>query len=93
MFTEEVASKSVRNITARTSLARFPLVKPLDAFDFGYQPPLGAWGEVFDDGVVATAILDRVLHQEKAAHIAGLDRTEFLAAVAREKNRRFQGGS
>jgi len=37
---EEVASKTAKNITMRTNLARFPFVKTLDAFDFGYQPSL-----------------------------------------------------
>jgi DNA replication protein DnaC len=31
---EEVAAKAEKNITMRTSLARFPFVKSLDAFDF-----------------------------------------------------------
>jgi DNA replication protein DnaC len=37
---EEVASKTAKNITMRTNLARFPFVKSLEAFDFGYQPSL-----------------------------------------------------
>jgi DNA replication protein DnaC len=37
---EEVASKTAKNITMRTNLARFPFVKTLEAFDFGYQPSL-----------------------------------------------------
>jgi DNA replication protein DnaC len=37
---EEVASKVQKNITMRTSLARFPFVKSLEAFDFAYQPSL-----------------------------------------------------
>jgi DNA replication protein DnaC len=37
---EEVASKTAKNITMRTSLARFPFVKTLEAFDFGYQPSI-----------------------------------------------------
>jgi len=40
VFTEEIASKTAKNITMRTSLARFPFVKSLDAFDFTYQPSL-----------------------------------------------------
>lgn len=40
LFTEEIASKTAKNITMRTSLARFPFVKSLEAFDFGYQPSL-----------------------------------------------------
>jgi DNA replication protein DnaC len=37
---EEVASKREKNVAMRTSLARFPFVKSLDAFDFTYQPSL-----------------------------------------------------
>jgi DNA replication protein DnaC len=37
---EEVASKRDKNVAMRTSLARFPFVKSLDAFDFSYQPSL-----------------------------------------------------
>jgi len=40
VLTEEVASKTAKNVTMRTQLARFPFVKGLDAFDFGYQPSL-----------------------------------------------------
>ncbi|MDF0675334.1 MAG: IS21-like element helper ATPase IstB [Nitrospira sp.] len=37
---EEVAAKAEKNITMRTSLARVPFVKSLEAFDFAYQPSL-----------------------------------------------------
>jgi len=37
---EEVVAKTSKNVAMRTSLARFPFVKSLDAFDFGYQPAL-----------------------------------------------------
>lgn len=40
VLTEEVASKTQKNVTMRTSLARFPFVKGLEAFDFGYQPSI-----------------------------------------------------
>ena len=40
LFTEELASKTAKNITMRTNLARFPFVKSLESFDFGYQPSL-----------------------------------------------------
>ncbi|HEY4646716.1 MAG TPA: IS21-like element helper ATPase IstB [Steroidobacteraceae bacterium] len=40
LLTEEVSSKTQKNITMRTNLARFPFVKGLDAFDFSYQPSL-----------------------------------------------------
>jgi len=37
---EEVASKTQKNVSMRTNLARFPFVKGLDAFDFAYQPSI-----------------------------------------------------
>jgi DNA replication protein DnaC len=40
VLSEEVASKTAKHITMRTSLARFPFVKTLEAFDFSYQPAL-----------------------------------------------------
>lgn len=40
VLSEEVASKTEKHVAMRTSLARFPFVKTLEAFDFGYQPAL-----------------------------------------------------
>jgi DNA replication protein DnaC len=40
LLTEEVESKTAKNITMRTHLARFPFVKSLEVFDFSYQPSL-----------------------------------------------------
>ena len=40
VLTEEVVSKTQKNVAMRTSLARFPFVKGLESFDFGYQPSL-----------------------------------------------------
>lgn len=40
LLTEEVTSKTAKNVTMRTSLARFPFVKSLESFDFGYQPSI-----------------------------------------------------
>jgi len=40
VLSEEVASKTQKHIAMRTSLARFPFVKTLEAFDFSYQPSL-----------------------------------------------------
>jgi DNA replication protein DnaC len=37
---EEVAAKMSTNITMRTAMARFPFVKPLETFDFTYQPSI-----------------------------------------------------
>jgi len=37
---EEVGAKTAKNIAMRTAMARFPFVKPLETFDFGYQPSL-----------------------------------------------------
>ena len=164
VLSEEVASKTAKHVSMRTSLARFPFVKSLETFDFAYQPSLdkkqiqtlaschfiehghrvlfttaagmittltkalaegkledklkfytvprlliideigylpierqganlffqlisrryekgpmiltsnqsfGAWGEVFGDRVIATAILDRVLHHAITVNIRG----------------------
>ncbi len=40
VLAEEVDAKTIRNIAMRTAMARFPYVKPLDTFDFGYQPSI-----------------------------------------------------
>jgi len=40
LLAEEVASKTSKNISMRTNLARFPFVKSLDSFDFSYQPSI-----------------------------------------------------
>jgi len=40
VLSEEVAAKTSKNVTMRTSMARFPFVKPLETFDFGYQPSI-----------------------------------------------------
>jgi DNA replication protein DnaC len=40
VLTEEVAAKTAKHVTMRTQLARFPFVKGLKAFDFGYQPSI-----------------------------------------------------
>ena len=37
---EEVAAKRCQNIAMRTAMARFPFVKPLETFDFAYQPSI-----------------------------------------------------
>ena len=43
---EEVAAKTSKNVTMRTAMARFPFVKPLETFDFGYQPSIGLFKEL-----------------------------------------------
>ncbi len=40
LLTEELQSKTAKNIAMRTNLARFPFVKSLESFDFSYQPSL-----------------------------------------------------
>ena len=40
VLSEEVTAQAEKNITMRTSLARFPFVKSLEVFDFTYQPSL-----------------------------------------------------
>ncbi len=38
VLTEEVTAKTAKHVTMRTNLARFPFVKGLESFEFGYQP-------------------------------------------------------
>jgi len=40
ILSEEVAAKTQKNVAMRTAMARFPFVKPLETFDFGYQPSI-----------------------------------------------------
>ena len=40
LLSEEVTAKREKNIAMRTSMARFPFVKTLEAFDFGFQPSI-----------------------------------------------------
>lgn len=40
ILSEEVAAKTGKNVTMRTSMARFPFVKPLETFDFAYHPSI-----------------------------------------------------
>ena len=38
LLSEEVEAKTAKHVTTRTSLTRFPFIKGLDSFEFGYQP-------------------------------------------------------
>ena len=40
VLAEEVAAKTSKNVAMRTAMARFPFVKPLETFDFAYQPSI-----------------------------------------------------
>jgi DNA replication protein DnaC len=40
VLSEEVAAKTSKNVIMRTAMARFPFVKPLETFDFSYQPSI-----------------------------------------------------
>jgi DNA replication protein DnaC len=40
VLAEEVAAKTHKNVSMRTAMARFPFVKPLETFDFAYQPSI-----------------------------------------------------
>jgi DNA replication protein DnaC len=40
LLSEEVATKTSKNIAMRTAMARLPFVKPLQTFDFDYQPSI-----------------------------------------------------
>ncbi len=40
VLAEEVAAKTSKNVAMRTAMARFPFVKPIETFDFSYQPSI-----------------------------------------------------
>lgn len=40
LLSQEVSSKKEKNISMRTSMARFPFVKTLESFDFNFQPSI-----------------------------------------------------
>ena len=40
LLSEEIEAKTSKNVAMRTSMARFPFVKPLDSFEFAYQPSI-----------------------------------------------------
>lgn len=40
VLAEEVAFKTSKNVAMRTTMARLPFVKPLETFDFAYQPSI-----------------------------------------------------
>lgn len=40
VLSEEVAAKTSKNVGTRTAVTRFLFVKPMETFDFGYQPSI-----------------------------------------------------
>jgi DNA replication protein DnaC len=40
LLAEEIEAKTSKNVAMCTTMARFPFVKPLDSFDFAYQPSI-----------------------------------------------------
>ena len=40
LLTQEVASKTEKNVAMRTAMARFPFVKTLESFEFAFQPSI-----------------------------------------------------
>ena len=40
LLSEEIAAKREKNIAMRTSMAKFPFIKTLENFDFGFQPSI-----------------------------------------------------
>lgn len=40
LLEEEVAIRLARTVEMRTKLARFPFIKTMDTFDFGFQPSI-----------------------------------------------------
>lgn len=44
LLSEEVSAKKEKNISMRTSMARFPFIKTLESFDFAFQPSIDKKG-------------------------------------------------
>jgi len=40
LLSQEIEAKTERNIAMRTSMAKFPFIKTLEGFDFGFQPSI-----------------------------------------------------
>ncbi|MFH1484560.1 MAG: IS21-like element helper ATPase IstB [Chloroflexota bacterium] len=75
---EEIAAKVDRSINARIAKARFPAVRTLDAFDFGFQPELS---------VALIKELARLDFLDRAENICavgppGTGKTHLLTALA-----------
>ena len=63
--------------TINTKLKK--LLKPKEFIQLN-QMPFGAWGDVFNDNILASAILDRLLDQAYVVKIVGESyRTKYLA--------------
>src|SRR5436190_711922 len=87
LLSAELAGKQDRNTTMRIRMAHFPFKKALETFDFKFQliarryergsiiltsnQSLSGWGEVFGDPIIATAILDRLLHHSTMLNVKG----------------------
>lgn len=54
--------------------------------------PVGAWGEVFGDTILATAILDRLLHHSHILTIKGREQPPARKMPSRDRPGQGQGG-
>ncbi|MFF2519756.1 ATP-binding protein [Streptomyces sp. NPDC058086] len=95
VLAEELAVRDDRRFRQGLRLSKLPHHKTLDDYDFSFQPELDPrkvkdlatrWGQVFGDGVLATAILDRLLHHCDVIAIngPGYRLKNRLAAIERE---------
>jgi hypothetical protein len=84
LFGAEAAARRAHYLTTRTHPAHLPFQRTLTQFDFTFQSSVdrgsviltsnkgfAEWGEVLGDPVVATAILDRLLHHSHVLNIRG----------------------
>ena len=80
---EEVAAKTSKNIAMRTAMARFPFAKPLETFDFGYQPSIDR------KQVMALASCHFIEHGDNVIVLGppGVGKTALVENLARETGR------
>ena len=80
----QLAEREAAGTTMRIRTAHFPAVKTLEDFnparrlplreglDHGHeQPAVGRWGETFSDDVVASAMIDRLVHHAEVLTLTG----------------------
>jgi DNA replication protein DnaC len=72
VMSTEADARRARYLKTRLQLAHLPYVKTFDQFDFAFQPSIDERQDsVFGDPIIATAILDRLLHHSTTVNIRG----------------------